>query len=279
VLAAIRSTPFRFFTASLGVLLVGYGLYLLGIYSVQKFLIFQPKPVPENYTYQYQSIDTSAKAVKINARDGLPLDALLFEHADPKGIIVFYHGNGDNLTDLEDPVRRLYNRGYHVLVWDYREYGKTGGKLLYDSIMSDALAVCHYADSAFDKPVVPYGVSIGTALAAHAASDFNVRKVLLQSPFFSFRQLGPHYLPGVPYRLLLKYPFNTYQSLQDFNGTIAAIHGKEDRIIPFTQSQLLADSLTDKNFHLKAMPECGHNNLPLYPGYSQWLNRWLGSPE
>jgi pimeloyl-ACP methyl ester carboxylesterase len=278
VLAAIRSPPFRFFTASLGILIVAYGLYLLGIYNVQKYLIFQPKPVPENYTYRYQSIDTPPKTLKIKAADGLPLDALLFEHAHPRGCIVFYHGNGDNLADLEDPVRKLYSRGYHVLVWDYREYGKTGGTLSYDHIMSDAVAVCSYADSVYNKPIIPYGISLGTALAAKAAAEFKVQKVMLQSPFFSFTQLGPHYLPAVPYQLLLKYPFNTYKPLKDFNGIIAAIHGKQDRIIPFSQSRLLADSLTG-NFHLKAMPQCGHNNLPLYPGYSQWLNRWLSSPR
>ncbi len=213
------------------------------------------------------------------ARDGLPLDALLFEHAHPKGIIVFYHGNGDNLTDLEDPVRRLYSRGYHVLVWDYREYGKTGSKLSYDNIMSDALTVCRYADSVSNKPIIPYGVSLGTAMAAKAAAEFKVKKVMLQSPFYAFKRLGQHYLPAVPYRFLLKYPFNTYQPLKDFNGSIAAIHGKQDQIIPFSESRLLADSLTGKNFHLKAMPQCGHNNLPLYPAYSKWLNHHLGSPK
>ena len=274
----MRSLPIRFTITTFGILIIAYSLYLLAVYEAQKFIIFQPKPVPDHYQYRYESIDTPVQPLDIKTKDGVLLNGLVIAHPNPKGLIVFYHGNGDNLTDLERPVKRLYKRGYHVLVWDYRAYGKTGGKLRYDALMSDALTVYKYADSAYQLPIVPFGVSLGTAFAAHAASECGTPKVLLQSPFYSLARLGPHYLPGVPYCLILKYPFDTHASLRNFKGKIGIIHGKKDKVIPVRQSFLLKDSLERTGFHLKVMPQCGHNNLALYPGYTTWLDQWLGAP-
>lgn len=274
----MRTKPVRLLVGMAGLLLVAYGLYLLGIYEAQKSLIFQPKPVPESYQYRYDNIDTIPKSPVIRGKDGLKLDALLFEHANPKGMVVYYHGNADNLSDLQDLVNQLYRRGYHVLIWDYREYGKTQGTLTYDKMLSDAIQVARYADTNYDGPMIPFGRSLGTALAAHVAAVFQVPKVLLQSPFYSLELLGPHYLKGVPFSLLLHYPFNTYASLKDYNGQIAVIHGQDDRIIPYRQAVMLKDSLQTQRFHLQPSKEAGHNTLPFYPTYYMWMDRWLGRP-
>jgi pimeloyl-ACP methyl ester carboxylesterase len=274
----MRKMPVRVLVGIAGILLVAYGLYLFLIYEAQKSLIFQPKPVPESYEYQYDHIDTAAVSPVIKGQDSLRLSTLLFEHANPKGILVFYHGNADNLADIQEPVERFYRRGYHVLIWDYREYGKTGGALTYENLRRDAMQVARYADSSYALPVIPFGRSLGTALAAHVAAKLQVPEVLLQSPFYSFQALGPHYLKGVPFELLLHFPFNTYRSLKQYKGQIGVIHGQEDFIIPFEQSRMLQDSLRTDRFHLQPSREAGHNTLPFYPTYYIWLDRWLGKP-
>ncbi|PYQ79904.1 MAG: hypothetical protein DMG03_24525 [Acidobacteria bacterium] len=68
------------------------------------------------------------EAIAIHTRDGEQLRAWWL-HADaPRAGIVYFHGNGGNLSVWAPIVASIAERGYSVLAIDYRGYGSSSGR-------------------------------------------------------------------------------------------------------------------------------------------------------
>jgi uncharacterized protein len=61
--------------------------------------------------------------LRIQTEDGETLHGWWLEHPNPRGQVVFFHGNGGNLSLWLDLVAELRRRGFSVLAADYRGTG------------------------------------------------------------------------------------------------------------------------------------------------------------
>ena len=64
---------------------------------------------------------------------------MYFKVQNPKGIILYFHGNKDNLVRWGIISSQLTKYDYDVIVIDYRGYGKSTGILSEDNFFNDAL--------------------------------------------------------------------------------------------------------------------------------------------
>ena len=261
------------------ILIIIAGLYLLYamlVYLFQKQLIFHPVSLPKNHIFTFHKIDTRCREINIKTEDGVALNALFFKADDPKGVIVYYHGNAGNLDNWGLLADEYIERQYHFLVWDYREYGKTGGDLTYENLIEDSETVFDYARENYpDLEQIPYGASLGTALAAHVANRYQTTKLILETPYYSMKRISKEYFPGLPYDWLLKYPLNTYKQLKGFQGDVYIVHGTADEVIPYKHSTMLKDAFP-KQVSLTTVHNSGHNDLPFHDPYRKWLDEVLG---
>ena len=260
------------------ILLLLLGLYLL--YGVivalfQRQFIFHPVTLPQNFQFKFDNVSTSWQEINVEAQDGLPLNALLFKADNPNGVIVFFHGNAGNLNQWGMIGDKYAEYGYHCLIWDYREFGKTKGALTHANLLEDGEAVYQYAKDQFPElPVIPYGVSIGTAPATHVAQKYQPNRLVLETPFFQFKQLAKTHFPGLPYDLLLRYRFDNYKAIKGFNGAVFMIHGTADQVIPYHHATALKDSFPEK-VKLTTVPGADHNELDYHESYPDWLDEAL----
>jgi len=265
----------RTFLIGLLIAVALYSLYGLLVYCFQKKLIFQTAPLPQNYIFTFDNVGQQCRELHLEAHDGVNLNALLFRADEPRGLVLFCHGNGGNIAEWGALAETYVNRQYHFLVWDYREFGKTKGKLTYQNMLKDAETVYAYAKEYSDGlPVIPYGVSLGTALATHIGQKYQVAKVVLETPFYTMQRLAREHFPGLPYGLLLQFPFDNHAHLKHYNGAVFMIHGTEDRIIPYSHAQALESAFPEK-IHLTTVDGSGHNYLAFYQAYRDWHNEAL----
>ena len=61
--------------------------------------------------------------LRIQTQDGETLHGWWLEHPEPRAQVVFWHGNGGNLSLWMDVIVELRRRGFSVLAVDYRGYG------------------------------------------------------------------------------------------------------------------------------------------------------------
>ena len=115
-----------------------------------------------------------------------------------KGVVVHCHGNAANVTGHVVLVSWLPAAGYHVLMFDYRGYGKSEGRVTRAGTILDAHAALDYARTrpeAAGLPVFLYGQSLGGAVAIVVAADRpEVAAVVAESTFSSHRGIAARHV-------------------------------------------------------------------------------------
>lgn len=136
--------------------------------------------------------------VALTAGDGTQLHAWLLPAVGrARGVVVFLHGNAENISTHIASVLWLPARGYHVLAPDYRGYGRSAGTPTVAGVLDDVDAAVRYAaDPARfgGLPVVLFGQSLGGAFALVHAGDPQHRArlagVVADSAFSGFRDIA-----------------------------------------------------------------------------------------
>lgn len=202
--------------------------------------------------------------LQISTRDGETLHGWWLDHPSPRGHVIFWHGNGGNLSLWLDVLVELRRHGFGVLAVDYRGYGASSGRPSERGFYRDADATLRlFAERLHQKgvPVVYWGRSIGAPVAAYAASRAAPDAVILESPFPDIRAL----LAGNPVMrflsLLSSYRFPTSRFLQQYDGPLLVIHGDADTMIPFSAGRQVFDQARGARKTLAVIPGAGHNDL------------------
>ncbi len=87
------------------------------------------------------------ESLRLHASDGVDIAAWQLEPDAPKADIVYFHGNGGNLSLWLPVFATLHHFGYRVLAVDYRGYGLSGGKPSERGLYADAEAAARHAES------------------------------------------------------------------------------------------------------------------------------------
>ncbi len=218
------------------------------------------------------------KEIPIQTRDEETVHTWLLEHSEPKADVLFFHGNGGNLSLWQDFLINLHRHSFTVFALDYRGYGKSTGSPTEEGLYQDAEAFLrHYWNKVHqpNRKVIYWGRSLGGAITAYATTLRKPDAVILEASFPSKYSLLDHYPVLKILGLLSEFNFPTADFLDGISRPVLVIHGDRDKVVPLRQGQLLYDRLeTEKYFH--TIP-AGHNNLHQVDPDSYWehINRLI----
>ncbi len=241
----------------------------------QEQMIFYPEVLPADYRYHFSG---SFREVNIPVA-GAIINALHFPAPQSRGTVLYFHGNAGSLRTWGELAGDFTSRGYDLLIYDYRGFGKSTGKIDGErQMLDDARAVYdHLRRTVPEDRIIVYGRSIGTGVATFIAREGKPRLLVLESPFFSLSDLAAHHYPLLPQTLiarLLKYPFRTDQWLPEVACPVYLIHGTKDDIIPFDASERLTNLIRAPH-RLVRIEGGGHNDLGEFGTYNRELDRIL----
>jgi fermentation-respiration switch protein FrsA (DUF1100 family) len=133
--------------------------------------------------------------VWFTTRDGLKLHGwFLPAVGTPRGIVVHFHGNAANVTAHIGLIEWLPRAGYHVLMFDYRGFGQSQGRVTRAGTIADGHAAVDCAlarPEAQGLPLFAYGQSLGGSVAIVVAAERPaVRAVVAESPFSAYRSVA-----------------------------------------------------------------------------------------
>jgi fermentation-respiration switch protein FrsA (DUF1100 family) len=210
------------------------------------------------------ALSLSYADLRIQTEDGETLHAWWLEHPHPRGQVLFFHGNGGNLSLWLDVIAELRRRGFSVLAVDYRGYGASTGSSTERGLYRDAKAtvqafVRRYRRS--DVPVIYWGRSIGCPVAASAIAIERPDAVVLESPMPDARSvLRINPLLWV-LSLFSSYRFSTSRHLAGYRGPLLVIHGDNDSIVPFAMGRRVFDAAAATPKSFVAIAGADHNDL------------------
>lgn len=236
---------------------------------------------PHRYPIGDWSPDPRVQDVYIDTPDGVRLHGWLAEpeHAPPRAVVLFSHGNGRNVTTRRH-VLELYRDRMNatVLVYDYRGYGKSTGRPSEAGVLTDARAARAWLAARAgvgERDVVLAGHSLGTGVAVDLAASDGARGLILEGAYTSLTDVAAFHVPFLPVRAVMQTRFRSEEKIPTYHGPLLQVHGDADGIVPYSQGRrLFAAAGGPKQF--VTVP--GGDHYDLYtPEFVTALDRFLGT--
>lgn len=260
---------------ALGLVAAAYAGICLFYAIFQERFIFIRFRTARRYVYKFQG---PLEELFLNTEDGAELHALYFKAEKPRGVVLYYHGNTGSVRRWGKFASRFVRMGYDVLMPDPRGYGKSRGPLSEAALHADASLWFDQLSSHWSPgDIVVIGRSLGSGLATPVAVRHDPRMLILETPFANLYEVAMNYLPILPYRLLLRYPFRNDIAVKRIKCPVYILHGKFDNVVPYA-SALRLYSLLPSNIHreMVTFPKGHHSDLPRFARYHRFMRRVLG---
>lgn len=228
------------------------------LYFYQEKIIFMPTKLDKNFDFDFFN---EFSEINLKTKDNKNLNALYFYAKNPKGLIIYLHGNAGNLSSWGDRANFYINLGFDVFMPDFRGYGKSDGKITSQKqLFGDLDIIYKYAKTKFyEDKIAILGYSLGTGFASYLAYKNNPKMLILLAPYFNLTYIMQQNYPLIP-TFLLKYKINTNVFIENIKSNILIFHGKNDKIINHNSSIKL-QKLLKKDDKLILLENTNHDNI------------------
>ncbi|MCW9005657.1 MAG: alpha/beta hydrolase [Gammaproteobacteria bacterium] len=257
------------FLANLSLWLV-YGLLFVSL-SGCTHLMFVPMAklvrTPDQVGVEY-------KDILISGQDGVVLHGwYLPATVETKGSVLFFHGNGENISTHLATVYWLPEQGYEVFMVDYRGYGQSGGDVDLAGSLSDVNVSIEYAveNKKSNKGLIVFGHSLGASLSIYSVANSEykdqINALISIGAFSDYRKIVQDALSKSwltwAFQWPLSFTVNNDYAPEDYVIDISPVplvimHSPEDQIVPYYHSELLYKVAKQPKFFEKL--EGDHNH-------------------
>lgn len=249
---------------------VGAAIVLTSLtWALQRSLIYFPDPADPGPASEQFATGTD---VALHTLDGLTLAAWQIDptrhsaaappvDSAPPGMAVLYlPGNAGNRLGRVEVAQTIADRGFTVLLVDYRGYAGNPGSPSEDGLILDARAAASFLrDLGFPADRTIYvGESIGTGVATALATTDPPAGLLLRSPFTSLTDVARHNF-HLPVGWVLRDRFDTAARITRVRSPVSVLAGEADDLVPASQSREVAARASDLH-ELLIVPGAGHND-------------------
>jgi uncharacterized protein len=251
-----------------------YGLGGIAIYYFQDYFFFQRVPLTREYKYEF-NVPYREVNLTFNQLSNINIIQFTSAKSPNRGVVLYFHGNRKNISWYARHAPAMIKNGYEVWMIDYPGYGKSTGKLEEEVLYAYALQMYKLARKKYSPDsIIIYGRSMGTGIAAHLASHQPAKRLILETPYYSFATVGAHFFPIYPMELMINIKLPTYEFIPDIQIPIDIFHGNNDWVIPYSNSKRL-NPLLKKSDEFITIEGAGHNNLSEYPLFQKKLDSLL----
>lgn len=273
-----------------------YCLFLILSLTACSHLLFYPS---RQIAFEANAISPVDERFQLTMKDGTHLSGLkVHAHQQPTlGAVIFFHGNSGNISTNLHHVLWLTSQGYDVLMFDYRGYGLSEGKVSLNASIDDIAEIIDW----FNKQYSPHrrfviAHSLGAAmtsyvLAEHSELREGLNGIILMGGFSAYKEIMRDVMARSFWVSWLRYPASLgMPNKYDAKNNIAAIsptpllilHGFFDPVVPYKHAEILYQHakdpkvlLTYPGFHNDPLDDCERQQQVLQfmqRGYLTTLN-------
>jgi uncharacterized protein len=239
----------------------------------EKGIVFFPDPVlvgsPADLGLEYEEVWFAAE-------DGVKLHGWWVPKSGAP-VLLWLHGNAGNISHRLENIKLLHDLvGVQVFIFDYREYGKSQGRISREGTYQDAAAAYRYVAATrgiSPAEIILFGRSLGSALAVDLAVKVPCRSLIIESAFTNSsdmaRLLAPFLFDWRP-----RIPYDNIGKIDQVKVPVLIIHGSEDEIIPVAMGRrLFVQAQEPKELYIIAG---AHHNDTYLVGGQDYFRRLKG---
>lgn len=270
--------------------LSGLARGILGKDGGDKMFYFPTRSQP--YTPDDYGLDF--EDVYFNTGDGVKLHAWFLPSkmgvAKAKGTIVFSHGNAGAVGNHLGFTYWMMEAGYNVLMYDYRGYGKSEGKVTKKGLVQDVVAAFDYIKTREDidtDRLISFGHSLGGAKSIAGLAQkapVGVRAIVVDATFSSYGDMAER-IGGATARAVVSSSYDPVDYIKRLPKVpLLIVHGEADGTIPFVQAEKLF-GLANPPKKLMAIEGGDHvgsfamKNIKYRQQLLQWLDNSMADKE
>ncbi|MCF7805034.1 MAG: alpha/beta fold hydrolase [Candidatus Marinimicrobia bacterium] len=255
-------------TTFIATLVIIYLAFAGFLYLFQEQFVFHPSSAihstPADVGLPYEE-------VTVTTQDGIDIAGWFIPHPDARAVILYFHGNANNLADRVEYLKLLHSLRVSIFGIDYRGYGKSDGKPDARGTYKDAEAAWEYLvndQNIAPENIVIYGRSLGGAIATWLARQKNPGALILGSSFTSAGDMARKMFPFMPVKLLVRVPYNTLEHLKYVDSPVLVSHSIDDTTVPFEHGKRLFEAANPPKEFLELRGP--HNNV-VFTSRQQYL--------
>jgi len=202
--------------------------------------------------------------------------------------ILFFHGNGEVVSDYDEIAPLYHQRGLNLIVADYRGYGESNGVPTLTDLVQDAHAILREIMKELSKRELRrdlwiMGRSLGSISALELAYRYQdaIRGLIIESGFPSVVRIMMHL--GIPIRdmNLERIDQECLEMIQKIFLPTLVIHGEMDSLVPVKEAKDILKHLGTDKKELLIIPSANHNDIMLvgFQKYFDVLQRFIEITE
>ena len=202
--------------------------------------------------------------------------------------ILFFHGNGEVVSDYDEIAPVYHQRRLNLVVADYRGYGNSNGVPTLTDLIQDAHAIFReikkeLAKRGLRNDLWIMGRSLGSISAFELAYRYQdaIRGLIIESGFPSVVRIIMHL--GVPIHEvnLEKIDQECLEMIHKIFIPTLIIHGERDTLVPVREAKDIFNHLRADKKELLIIPSANHNDIMLvgFQKYFDALQRFIEMTE
>ena len=247
--------------------LIYFGFLFLPL-SVFLFNVYLYVQLPVMVFHPLKELDVTPKDwgliyenVNLRTVEDEKVSAWYLPHPEAVKTILFFHGNGGNISHRGDSIYIFHKLKLNILIVDYVGYGDSDGSPSEIGLYQSADVAWEYlvkVKKVKQNDIIIFGRSLGGAVATDLASRVKAGGLILESTFSSARDILDIIMPKLSPFIYLRYSMDSLSKLSSVDEDVLIIHSAEDEVIPFPLGQKLFDAVESKKVFLKISG--GHND-------------------
>lgn len=217
----------------------------LSLYIAQRTLLYSPDKSKIYNDRLWGTLTSNDLVLGLETKD------------DYEQVIILFHGRSQNAAG-KSAYQKFFPQNYHLIVVEYPGYGLNNNQSISKkNFLKHAREVMQYAKSKYGDNIILTGESLGTGIASQMASEFDIKKLFLITPYSSVRDVAQRKYWYAPIFLLLRDNYDNVKNLKEYTGQTLILISEKDTVIPPRYAEKLYKSL--KNSKGKIIVEQAHH--------------------
>ena len=192
--------------------------------------------------------------------------------------LLYFHGNGEVVSDYDELAPIYFKRNLNVVVADYRGYGASTGEPTFSAVVHDARIIFETVRAELSQRGLRDDLWVmGRSLGSMSALELAFRKpggihgIIIESGFISVVRVMRHLDVPIDDARFEKIDGECLEMGRAISLPVLVIHGENDTIVPYPEAVDLFENIASEKKTLVTIAAADHNDI-FFLGLKQYLD-------
>lgn len=222
---------------------------------------------PQQETCEPQPEGTINLDIEVNG--GAKLGCRFYPSASDAPTILFFHGNGELVSDYDEIAQEYTTHGFNLFVATYRGYGWSTGSPSVTKMLNDSGIVFDFirnwlSENSYSDVLFIMGRSLGSAVAIDLVlkNPNDVKALIIESGFADTLPLAKALgIDTERNEIVEEECFGNCQKIAKIKNPTLILHGARDEMIPVAMAEKLQAESGARNKQFMVIPGATHNTM------------------